>query len=237
MLETLAWLIWLSTVALITVRYLQQAVWMTAGISLLLATVSFLLFMETKETDLLIAAVLTLIVKGVLVPGYLLRTLKKVGRPLETVRYLGRVGSFIGALFISVIGGQIFSAWASRHNLGLLYESSPSSSKTVSLEGTMVQPALGGMDVLMTVALIILLLGAFIMIDHRKVLMQALGLVTMENGVVLLATSFGYKMPFFVELGIFFDLLVTIVVVGMLSYQMIEALGSMATDRMQRLKG
>ncbi|MBE3594555.1 MAG: hypothetical protein IMX04_05895 [Candidatus Carbobacillus altaicus] len=233
MLDILAWLIWLSTLMLLFVRYLHQAVWVVAGTSILLSAMSFVLFIETREGGLLIAALLTLLVKAFFVPGYLLRTLQKVGRPLETVRYLGRMGSLLVGLLLSVIGGRLFSTWASRLALGPL--NGPS---TPSLEHTTAMGrALGGTDVLMTVALIVLLLGAFMMIDHRKVLMQALGLVTMENGVVLLATSLGYQMPFFVELGIFFDLLVTIVVVGMLSYQMIEALGSMATDRMQRLKG
>ena len=47
------------------------------------------------------------------------------------------------------------------------------------------------------------------MIYDKKALMQGVGLITIENGLFLVALSISYGMPMMVEFGIFFDMLVT----------------------------
>ncbi len=88
------------------------------------------------------------------------------------------------------------------------------------------------------VALTLLLTGFFLMINCRKALTQVLALLTVENGVMLAAVAVAsYGMPLVVELGIFFDVLVAVMVLGILVYRIRETFASMDTSKLNQLKG
>jgi hydrogenase-4 component E len=88
------------------------------------------------------------------------------------------------------------------------------------------------------VALTLVLTGFFLMINRRKALTQVLALLTVENGVMLAAVALTtYGMPLVVELGIFFDVLVAVMVLGILVYRIRENFASMDTGKLNQLKG
>jgi hydrogenase-4 component E len=88
------------------------------------------------------------------------------------------------------------------------------------------------------VAIALLLTGFFLMINRRKAITQVLALLTVENGVMLAAIALTtYGMPLVVELGIFFDLLVAVMVLGILVYRIRESFASMDTSKLNQLKG
>jgi len=59
-----------------------------------------------------------------------------------------------------------------------------------------------------------------------------------ENGVMLAAVALTtYGMPLVVELGIFFDVLVAVMVLGILVYRIRENFASMDTSKLNRLRG
>ena len=88
------------------------------------------------------------------------------------------------------------------------------------------------------IALTLLLTGFFLMINRRKALTQVLALLTVENGVMLAAVALTtYGMPLVVELGIFFDVMVAVMVLGILVYRIRETFASMDTSKLNQLKG
>jgi hydrogenase-4 component E len=88
------------------------------------------------------------------------------------------------------------------------------------------------------VAVTLLLTGFFLMINRRKAITQVLALLTIENGVMLAAVALTtYGMPLVVELGIFFDLMVAVMVLGLLVYRIRENFDSMDTSKLNQLKG
>lgn len=90
----------------------------------------------------------------------------------------------------------------------------------------------------LAVALTLLLTGFFLMINRHKALTQVLALLTVENGVMLAAVALTtYGMPLVVELGIFFDVLVAVMVLGILVYRIRENFASMDTSKLNQLKG
>jgi hydrogenase-4 component E len=90
----------------------------------------------------------------------------------------------------------------------------------------------------LAVAFTLLLTGLFLMINRRKALTQVLALLTAENGTMLAAVSLTtYGMPLVVELGIFFDLVVAVMVLGILAYRIRESFASMDTSKLTQLKG
>ena len=81
------------------------------------------------------------------------------------------------------------------------------------------------------------LIGFFMMINRRKALTQVLALLSLENGLFLAAISLTYGMPLIVEVGIFFDVLVAVMVLAILVYRIRETFDSMDVSRLSRLRG
>lgn len=88
------------------------------------------------------------------------------------------------------------------------------------------------------VAITLLLTGFFLMFNRRKAITQVLALLTVENGVMLAAVALTtYGMPLIVELGIFFDVMVAVMVLGLLVYRIRETFSSMDVSKLNELKG
>ena len=88
------------------------------------------------------------------------------------------------------------------------------------------------------IAITLLLTGFFLMFNRRKAITQVLALLTVENGVMLAAVALTtYGMPLVVELGIFFDVMVAVMVLGILVYRIRESFSSMDTSKLSQLKG
>jgi hydrogenase-4 component E len=88
------------------------------------------------------------------------------------------------------------------------------------------------------IAMALVLTGFFLMFNRRKAITQVLALLTVENGVMLAAVALTtYGMPLVVELGIFFDVLIAVMVLGLLVYRIRETFASMDTSKLNQLKG
>ena len=75
------------------------------------------------------------------------------------------------------------------------------------------------------------------MISHKKPLMQMLGFLIMENGLFLGGISLTYGMPLIVELGIFFDVLIGVLIMGILIFRINKTFDSIDTDMLKNLIG
>jgi hydrogenase-4 component E len=89
----------------------------------------------------------------------------------------------------------------------------------------------------LAVAIALFLIGFFTMINRRKAVTQVMGLLSLENGLVLAAISLTYGMPLIVELGIFFDVLVAVLVLGILVFRIRETFDSTDVSKLRRLRG
>jgi hypothetical protein len=90
----------------------------------------------------------------------------------------------------------------------------------------------------LAIAITLLLTGFFLMFNRRKAITQVLALLTVENGVMLAAVALTtYGMPLVVELGIFFDVMVAVMVLGILVYRIRETFSSMDVSKLSQLKG
>ena len=87
------------------------------------------------------------------------------------------------------------------------------------------------------VAIALFLIGFFMMISRRKALTQVLALLSLENGLFLAAISLTWGMPLIIELGIFFDVLVAVMILAILVFRIRETFDSMDVSRLTRLRG
>lgn len=88
------------------------------------------------------------------------------------------------------------------------------------------------------VAIALVLMGFFLMINRRRAITQVLALLCAENGLFLAAISLTtYGMPLVVELGIFFDLFIAVMVLGILVFRIRATFASIDVDKLNQLKG
>jgi len=176
---------------------------------LFLAT--FIIALREHQLDLYIVAGLLFILKVVFIPELLYRTIKKLKASEE-------LGLFINS--------QLSLLWA----LGFTYLSWVF---TVRLIG----PADAGKGVMLAVAFFVVLAGMFLMIFRTTALAQITGLLVMENGIFLLASMVSGGMPFFVEIAIFFDVFVSVLIMGSFVYKINKFFTHIDVNKLSRLKG
>lgn len=89
----------------------------------------------------------------------------------------------------------------------------------------------------MGISMTVILTGMFIMIFRKKALAQVVGLLVMENGLFLAVTALCGGMPFFVEIAVFFDVLVCSIILGVFIFRINELFTHIDTSKLTRLKG
>ena len=87
------------------------------------------------------------------------------------------------------------------------------------------------------VSLALIFIGLLLMATRRKAISQLIGLITIENGIFLAGLIATLGLPLFVEIGIFFDLLVAVGVTAVLTLRINEQFDTMNTDELRRLRG
>jgi hydrogenase-4 component E len=88
------------------------------------------------------------------------------------------------------------------------------------------------------VAMALVLTGFFMLINRRRAITQVLALLCVENGLFLAALSLTERgMPLVVELGIFFDLFIAVMVLGILVFRIRATFATTDVSRLKQLKG
>lgn len=203
----------LLTVALFSValRGLVSAVWLLVAQSILLAFVAATIGVSSGAAHMWAAALLTLGVRTFAVPAVLFRVLGAVAMKRETRPLL----STRSALIIAV--GLVLVAYVAAGRLELSEAFPARQALPVSLALTFI--------------------GLLLMATRRKAISQLIGLITIENGVFLAGLIATLGLPLFVEIGIFFDLLVAVGVTAVLTLRINEQFDTMNTDLLRRLRG
>lgn len=200
-----------GTLFLFQVKKSKSAVTIIALQSAALATIAFLIWQKTGVVHLLVAALLTLVVKTAIIPYILLYTIKKTKAQRNVERTMNKALSLFVALALTITGDYVAS------QLSL-----PGAPHGVRFLGT---------------AMILVFLGIFMIINNKQVLMQGIGVIVIENGVFLLTQAISYGMPLAVELGIFFDLFVAVIIIASLSFRIHSVFHTLNTEKMRDLKG
>lgn len=200
-----------STLLLFKIRKISDSVGIIAFQSALLALVAVIMWHRTGITHLLVAAGLTFTVKTVLIPAILYYTLKKTDSRQVVERNSSAHVSLLWATVLVVAGYY--------------------AAGELKLPGTVYG------EYYLSTSISLILLGTFTMIEHKEAITQAIGLIVIENGLFLITQSISYGMPFIVELGILFDLLVSAAIIAGLAFRIHSTFASLNTGKMQNLKG
>ena len=92
-------------------------------------------------------------------------------------------------------------------------------------------------DDALAAAVSLILTGAFLMVSRKKALMQVLGLLVMENGIFLAALITTFGMPLVIEIGIFFDILMGLLLMGIFTFRISDTFEHLDVSKLRRLRG
>lgn len=82
----------------------------------------------------------------------------------------------------------------------------------------------------------IMLIGMLMMATRHTAISEVVGLLMVENGLFLGAIALSNGMPFIVELGAFFDVLMAIIIIGIFAFRINTSFDSVDTTLLRRLK-
>jgi hydrogenase-4 component E len=203
-------LLLLTSFAIVAQRRLSACVDLFALQSVFLAVTAVLVGWFTGSPHIYVAALLTVVIKSVAIPRILKKVIERVNvkREVEFIVNIPPSLLICGALVILA-----FSVTEPIAKLGFLLTRDS-----------------------LAIALAIVLIGFFMMISRRKAVTQIVGFLMMENGLFLGATASAYGMPLIVELGLFFDLLVAALIIGLYTHRLQNTFDSVDTSKLTELK-
>ncbi len=157
----------------------------------------------------ILTGILTLAIKVVFIPGAMIRLIGKIKDQREIVSDINVNYSTLAAAAFLVLGYIIVDR---------------------------MMPGVIGRDII-AAAILMIMTGLALMVLRKRAIMQMCGLITLENGIYLLGLLVTEGLPLVVELGVFLDVLIAVVVLVILTNRM--SLSFMTTDTtvMRKLKG
>jgi hydrogenase-4 component E len=168
------------------------------------------LLVHSFSIDLLLFAIVTVTVKGVVFPYMLWRTLGQLNVSRQEDPYIG--------YGVSIISGPLvlaFALWTSSR-LPLPPE----------MNSTMVVP----------IAMFTFFVGLFLIISRKKALTQVIGYIVLENGIYAFGIPIAHNQPLLIELGILLDVFVGVFVMGIIVFHISRQFDHIDTDQLSVLR-
>lgn len=212
LLGVLGALLLLETLFMLVVRQMRGIIRLYAAHSLLLAIAAAVVGYVTGMSHLYLVAGLTLLFKVLAIPYSLERVIH------DTILEKREIHFVFGVPGSLLIGG-LLCLLAFFTSIRLVY---PGDTLT---------------RLLLPVGAAVALLGLFIMVGRQEAVPQISGLLIMENGVILIAVVTAFGLPLIAEFGLFLDVLVGALLLGVLVMRLQRHTETTAAGMLRRLKG
>jgi hydrogenase-4 component E len=160
--------------------------------------------------ELFLVAVIIVVIKGMAVPLMLQRMEARFPTGQELRPIVNTEASLLISGCLAVAAYEISRPLASVVNL----------------------PTRGGLPL----AMALILVSLFVVVSRRKATTQIVGFLMLENGIALLALLGAYGVPLVVELGVFLDALLGVLVMQVIVYRIHETFDSVDVEQLNRLK-
>ena len=164
------------------------------------------------STSSIILLQVMLLIKGLLIPGFMFAALKKIKIQLEVEPIIGYNASlFAGLIFIllaAFITDRLHASLPAENNL------------------------------LLITAITTLSAGLFLIMSRHKAITQVIGYLMMENGIYLMGTALAKETHtmYVVEFGVLLDLLVGIMIMGIIVHNINSSYDDVDTALLGQLK-
>lgn len=210
LINLMAALLLLIAFAMLAQRRILSLIYLFAWQGAVLAANSVIVAHSTGQPHLYYSALLTLVLKVIIMPLILHRLIIRLNIKWDVETLINIPTTMLVGIALVVIS----------FNVAL---------PITQLAGTITRGTLG-------IAVAIVMLSFLMMITRRKAVPQVIGFLAMENGLFFAATSTTYGMPMVVELGIALDVLVGMLILGIFFFQVRDAFDSLDLKHMEKLK-
>ena len=198
------------TILLIVRTRLEGQVRVFAAQSFVLALSANLIALYSGSLELFGVGVALLVVKGIVIPRVLNRAVAKIGLQRVAAPYLGSAPALMICGLLTIIAFYVMTPIAASNPLP--------TADAIPL-------AFAGV-----------LTGLFVMVNRRRAVTQILGFLMLENGIFLLALLATYGVPFIVEMGVFLDVLVAVLIMEVFVYHIKDNFDSIDVGALGKLK-
>jgi hydrogenase-4 component E len=178
--------------------------------SLVLAAVAVTVGWFGRDRELYVVAALLLLIKGVAIPRLLARMERRFSSEREVAPYVNTATSLVVAGLLVLFAYAIMRPVVAASQL----------------------PTRAAMPLAMGLVLVSL----FVIVSRKKALTQVVGFLMLENGIALLAILGTYGIPLIVELGVFLDALLGVLVMQIVVFRIHETFDTIDVDRLDRLR-
>jgi hydrogenase-4 component E len=183
-----------------------------SGLLALLAIIMGINQIRTEGSwDIFIIGLLTIAVKYFYIPNLLTTAVKRLEYPVEKDFFLN-----IPVAILICCGLVVLTHFV------------------ISRVDALVDPEIKGH---LVNSVTVVLIGLFFMITRKRAIGQIIGLLVLENGLFTAAILSTRGMPMIVELGIFFDLLAAVLIMGILVFRINATFETIDIDKLKNLKG
>ena len=201
--------VFLTTIALHLVKTNRNLIRLYLVQSLVVSAFLFWLGFGEGEQSLMMVALLTLCIKVILAPIFFSRLIHRYGSHFTVNNYLPTPLTLVVLMLL-----VLFSY--SRVFLPL---------------SILVPEALG----LLPLNLATILISIFLLINRRGAFSQMIGVLSLENSILLLASFIGIKQSVAIEAGIIFDLVIWMIIAQVFISMIYKQFGSLNVTKMKRL--
>jgi len=174
--------------ALFTARLYRLIMWYSLN-SLTLALLALFIGVRLGDHAMIVTGVITLLLKALAIP-YILKRLSIQFQLAREIR--PNIESYYAIILIPAV--LVFTFYLSEPIIEMIK----------------------GDANYVAVSISSLFLSLLLMLEHRNIAPKIIGFLTLENALFLLGTTATEGMPMLIELGIFFDLLMAIVIINLL---------------------
>ena len=157
-----------------------------------------------------VAAVFT-IIKVIVIPNVLNRTVARIGMQRAVAPYLGTSTTLAVCAVLVVIAFTAMSP----------------------IRGSDPLPTADGIPL----AFAGVLIGLFTTVNRRRALTQILGFLMLENSIFMIALLATYGVPLIVEIGVFLDVLVAVLILEVFVYRIKQNIDSIDVKQLGVLRG
>lgn len=168
----------------------------------------------TGVWEIYVAAALTLVIKAIIIPKVLLRVTRKIRDELkmEANPYVSlRLSVIISTLLVALAYGLTQEVFAT--------------SKIDRIA-----------EAYLPVSLSLFFIGLFVMVNRRIALNQVVGLLIIENGLFLFTLALTRGVSLIIEIGIFADILVGIIISAILLHRISQTFDSLDIGQLEKLR-
>ncbi|RMH62668.1 MAG: formate hydrogenlyase [Zetaproteobacteria bacterium] len=207
LIDGMAALMLLVSFALLAQHRLLSVLHWFATQGVLLAVTAAIVGYGSHNHELYISALLTLLLKGVLLPWLLWRVIKRLHVHREVEPLVNMPITMLIALLVTLFSFHLIQP-IERTSVLLTRDS-------------------------MAIATACVLLGMLMMITRKKAVTQVVGFLAVENSLFFAAIGSTNGMPLVVEIGVAFDVLIAALIFGLFFFQIRETFDSLEVDIMQ----